>query len=365
MTSDSPQLQRALLGYRREGVREILAARESMFRFAQERAQSAEARVVELEAELRRTLDDLTAMSESAEAAQSRERGARVQLDEATKALQEHISRGAAADAKLDDLRSELAAVRNAAAEDADALQELAGVQRELLASKAALIAKSEQAGSAEARAFQLQVDLDATRSQLAKRSEGPDLSQSSPAQDLSEMLDAAERGVSGIMERARHAYEDQVAQAERTREAIEADIERFGDWQGSIEPLIRSVQHGIDRARVRIVEIPQQIAHAVDSMTDAMKSLRDSLDRLAAIPGPRSMGQSAITKGSADAEEALIQLREADPGGGVTVMPPSAVSRGEGEQVRNPPGHLDPGEDEDPNSPGHVTPWGFRRNHS
>jgi hypothetical protein len=50
-------------------------------------------------------------------------------------------------------------------------------------------------------------------------------------AEDLSLMLHAAERGVTGIMERARRAYEDQLAQAELVRGTIQADIERFGDW--------------------------------------------------------------------------------------------------------------------------------------
>jgi hypothetical protein len=83
-------------------------------------------------------------------------------------------------------------------------------------------------------------------------------------AEDLSLMLHAAERGVTGI-------------------------IGRFGDWQENVEPLIRSVQQGIETARGRIVRIPDQIREAVDSMTEAMMAVSDSLDRLAALPGPLS----------------------------------------------------------------------------
>ena len=59
MSSDSPQLKGALFGFRRASVRQLLAGRETMFRFAQERAQAAEAKVEELQAELKAAQSDL------------------------------------------------------------------------------------------------------------------------------------------------------------------------------------------------------------------------------------------------------------------------------------------------------------------
>jgi hypothetical protein len=59
MTSDSPQLKGALFGFRRASVRQLLAGRETLFRFAQERAQAAEAKVEELQAELKAAQSDL------------------------------------------------------------------------------------------------------------------------------------------------------------------------------------------------------------------------------------------------------------------------------------------------------------------
>ena len=59
MTSDSPQLKGALFGFRRASVRQLLAGRETLFRFAQERAQAAEAKEEELQAELKAAQSDL------------------------------------------------------------------------------------------------------------------------------------------------------------------------------------------------------------------------------------------------------------------------------------------------------------------
>jgi len=59
MTSDSPQLKGALFGFRRASVRQLLAGRETMFCFAQGRAQAAEAKVEELQAELKAAQSDL------------------------------------------------------------------------------------------------------------------------------------------------------------------------------------------------------------------------------------------------------------------------------------------------------------------
>ena len=122
-----------------------------------------------------------------------------------------------------------------------------------------------------------MQVQLEAAQTERQPAGE-PAMASTAEAEDLALMLNAAERGVTGIMERARHAYEEQLTQAERVRETIEADIGRFADWQDDVEPLIRSVQQGIETARGRITRIPDQISAALDSMTTAMMAVSDSL---------------------------------------------------------------------------------------
>jgi hypothetical protein len=77
MTSDSPQLKGALFGFRRASVRQLLAGRETMFRFAQERAQAAEAKAEAFQAELKAAQAELVAQTEAAESAEAQTRAKR------------------------------------------------------------------------------------------------------------------------------------------------------------------------------------------------------------------------------------------------------------------------------------------------
>jgi predicted nucleic acid-binding Zn-ribbon protein len=335
MTSDSPQLRGALFGFKRASVRQLLAGRETMFRFAQERAQAAEAKAEELQAELKAAKSELVAQTEAAESAHA---ATRAELREATDTLREQTERAAAVATSLSELEVELAEARHTAEQQADAMRKLVSVQTELETARTQLSARTEEARSAEAQARDLQAALQAAQAQLDDGSGEPGLAQMPEAEDLTLMLNAAERGVTGIMERARHAYEAQLEQAERVRETIQADIERFGDWQGNVEPLIRSVQQGIESARGRIIRIPDQIREAVDSMTDAMMAVSESLDRLATVAGPPSLGSLAGSDESlGTTADPVIRLKDDDepPASSAVVLPPEVSETEHGETYR------------------------------
>ena len=326
MTSESPQLKGALFGFRRASVRQLLAGRETMFRFAQERAQAAEAKVEELQAELKAAQSEHVVQTEAAESAHAE---TRTELQVATEALREQTERAAAVATALSELEVELTEARHAAVQQADVMSELAGVRTELETARTELAARAEQARSADARIHELQAQLEAGQDDSAQRATEPGTASMPVTEDLSLMLNAAERGVTGIMERARRAYEDQLAQAERVRETIQADVERFGDWQGHVEPLIRSVQQGIETARGRIIRIPEQIQEAVDSMTDAMTAVSDSLDRLASLPGPLSSGSpSGADFDRQTPEGGLIRLHGVEEGTPRPSVPPTRDSQ-------------------------------------
>jgi chromosome segregation ATPase len=330
MTSDSPQLRGALFGFRRASVRQLLAGRETMFRFAQERAQAAEAKAEELQAELKTAQAELVTQTEAAESAHAE---TRAELQEAVEALREQTERVATLDAALSELQAELAA-------------------------------RSELVRSGEARIVALQGELEVAQAALDERAGEPRKAQMAEAEDLSLMLDAAERGVTGIMERARQAYEDQLAQTEAVRETIQADIERFGDWQGRVEPLIRSVQQGIETARGRIMRIPDQIREAVDSMTDAMMAVSESLDRLATLPGPLSMNPLPDLEGSlGTVADTVVHLKESEPEEHVTVVPPSNVSRTDDEEAEREARPDAKEMNEDRAEPSQTTSWMHQRN--
>jgi chromosome segregation ATPase len=234
MASESPRLVRSLFGYRTSGVRQILADREQVFLLVQSEAQQARAKAERVQAE-------------------------------------------------LDSVRAKL----HEQAELSDAM--LTRAQAQLESAEGALRARSEQVEAAEAGTSDLRAELVAARAELAERDRQGDTTPPLATEELSVILEAAERGVSGIMERTRSANEAQLAQAERERNAIRSEIDRFGDWQEQVAPQVRSIQQSIERAGDRITRVPHQVQEAVGSMVEAISSVSDSLARLASLPGPLS----------------------------------------------------------------------------
>jgi chromosome segregation ATPase len=281
MSTDGPGLGRSLFGYRRASVRQILADRETMFHLAHERAELAEARVRALRVELGSVRAELTAQAERADVMLTQ---ARAELGVAREALDERSRQLAVLDARVIASQAELAMARQAIEDQAGPGRELAEKQRELEATRTKLREQTEEARSGEARAAGLRSQLDGARAELAEihGSQGASFPE---AEELSLILDATERSVGHIVERARHAYEDQLAQAERMREAAESGIERFEEVQKHLEPLVRSVQRSIRTVGERIDRGPDQIRESVGSMTEAIASVNDALDQLITLP--------------------------------------------------------------------------------
>jgi chromosome segregation ATPase len=287
MSIDSPGLGRSLLGYRPASVRQILADRETMFRLAHERAELAEARVQALGVELGSARAEATAQAEAADAMLTQ---AKTELGGAREALDERSRQLAVLDARIIESQIELAMARQAIEDQAGSRRELAEKQIELEATRTRLMEHTEEAGPAEVRAADLRSQLDAARAELPeiRGSQGAWIPE---AEELSLILDAAERGVGHIVERARHTYEDQVAQAERMREATEAEVERFADLQRHLEPLVRSVQRSIKTAGERIDRVPDQIRESLGPLTEAIASVSVALDQLITVADRRSPG--------------------------------------------------------------------------
>jgi chromosome segregation ATPase len=304
MSADGPELRRSLIGYRAASVRQILADRETMFHLVHERAEQAEARVQALRLELDSARAELTAQAETADAMLTH---ANAELGVARVALDEHTRQLAVLDARVRESQAELAMARQAIEDQADPRRELAEKQVELEATRTRLREQTEEAGSAEVRTAYLQSQLDAARAELAeiRGSQGASIPE---AEELSSILDATERGVGHIVERARHTYEGQLAQAERMREAAQFEIERFEDLQRHLEPLVRSVQRSIKTAGERIDRVPDQIRESIGSMTEALASVSDSLDQLITLPYRLSPGAGI------GAETTVIPINAAEP---------------------------------------------------
>jgi chromosome segregation ATPase len=312
LSSDSAGLGRSLFGYRPASVRQFLADRETMFRLAQERADLAEANVQALGVELDAARAELTARAETTDAALTQ---AKAELNAATEALDGQTERLATLDATVGESQAQLALARRQAFEgQADSTRELADLREELEAARAELKVRTEEAGRAEARAGDLQSQLEDARA-LAERLRTPQTTPIPKAVELSLILDATERGVGRIVERARHAYEEELAQAERTREAAELEIKRFRDVRRNLEPIIRSVQQSVRTAGEQINRVPDQIMEAIGSMTEAITAVSDSLDQLIAEPEPVSLSASAgAQEPRPPREETAIRPEGAEP---------------------------------------------------
>jgi DNA repair exonuclease SbcCD ATPase subunit len=399
MASESPQLVRSLFGYRTSGVRQILADRERMFLLVQGQAQQAHAKVEQMQAELdsvraklreqaestdemltraqaelESATEVLRARSEQVEAAESRAAELNTQLEMTRAELRTARTELRTAQAEPETSRAELrnaetelettrAELRTARAELETTGTGLRNVRMELETTRTELQARSVQARAADARSRDLQTELETARTELAERDRQVPI----PAtEELSVILEAAERGVSGIMERTKHAYEDQLAQAERERQAIRSEIDRFGDWQAHVEPRVRSIQRSIETARDSITRVPQLIQEAVGSMVQAITGVSDSLDRLATLPGPLAPLEEA-----SDAVERLegeridvIRLQDRETDSADADGPSAAESNAHEQRDDRDQGSARPEDgataDDDP----HWAHWGPRRSH-
>jgi chromosome segregation ATPase len=237
MTSESPRLVRSLFGYRTSDVRQILADREQVFLLVQSEAQQARAKAEQVKTELDSVRAKLHEQAEMSDAMLTR---AQTELASAQETLRARSEQVEAAELRATELTTQLETARG----------ELRAARGELEVTSAR--AQAAEAGTSDLRAelAAARTELTAARTELAERErQGGDSTPTLATEELSVILDAAERGVSGIMERTRSAYGAQLAQAERERNAIRSQIDRFGDWQQHVEPQVRSSQQSIERA--------------------------------------------------------------------------------------------------------------------
>src|SRR4029453_15858290 len=204
MASDEAALGRSLFGYRSASVRQILADREAMFRLAQERLGESEAKIQALQVELEGARAGLTTQAETADA---RLTLAKAELGSATKALENQARRLASLDALLRQSQEDLAATRQEVERRADSTQELADARAELEATRAELQRRTEEGRVANILSAEPGCQLADSLADL-ERARTQQAAPVPEAEELTLILEATERGVGRIVERARHANE-------------------------------------------------------------------------------------------------------------------------------------------------------------
>jgi chromosome segregation ATPase len=340
VADDVPELRRSLFGYNPEKVRQLLADREAMFRLAQGREQQAQTRVTELQGELdaigaelevtTRDLDlmrsELTELETRADTADALRLAAESQLETSRQLERERAESLDDAERRIEALERDLGMSRR----EVGAVQtELEVARAELSSSEdrarsaAALVTDLEgelldtrsRAASADARLAEMRDELEAARVELARTAEGERAQPLLATEELSVILDTAERGVLGVMERTKAAYQAQLTEIERQRRTIQEEIDRFADWRAHVVPRTQAIQESITDARERIALVPQQINEAVGSMVEAIGTLSESLDRLSTIPSPLTSDGSMVER-SDPAGGGVIRLSHSAPDG-------------------------------------------------
>lgn len=145
---------------------------------------------------------------------------------------------------------------------------------------------------AAEARASRLESEVAGLREQQEKlearladlqeggfgAEPGPSITTRFLNEELATILGAAEESATRIIERARQATQQQVAEAERVWREAQSQISRFASWRERVDPALRSAQSKIEDARTRIDEVPERIRQALAPLADAIALLDGNL---------------------------------------------------------------------------------------
>ncbi len=374
--------------HRRTEVESGLEAARSEFRQRTEQARRAEARIPELEAELTTVREELRHRKDLAEQlkvlesgsveppdraprvearpqepettrgeAATRERmeaelaAARAQLERRTQEAQE-------SETKVAELKVALAAATDGLRQYADAQAELkeareqlehrGDAQAELASLRALAERRTREARESEARAAEVEAELEAARAELALRSSKleslrseiarwteqaraaektvaaltaelaaaggippPDHRSSRPSEQaedaVSTILEAADRSVRQIIELARRGGEERLRPPDHGRVPVEP-----ARLTGPREEDPRSARSAIDGARSRIDAVPERIREALQPLTDAIDTLNRRLTDLA---GASDMPPRPLRPAEEEAPRARPRREEDDTG--------------------------------------------------
>ncbi len=231
--AEAPRFTRSVLGYSPASVRRILADRDAMFLRAREEAARAR--------------EEAARAREEAERAWSRVTELEARVQAAAEDLQRQQERAEAAEARVAELEAQLQAVGRGGGE---------GGTQDVLAGV-----------------------LPPGRAGLSVR------------QELSALLANTERAVARIIEGARRTSEQELQEAERVREQVQARVAQLEGWLQHVTPLIGSTRTSVEEARARVGEVADRIRTALAPITEAMDVLAGRLAELARAPMPATEG--------------------------------------------------------------------------
>lgn len=276
---DAPEFKRGLFGNRGKNLQRMIEEREAASSSARVEALVADARVAEMERELKRCVkqqeqwaEDLLAAQRQADEARNRTEetrrrleaalgeleqtradleGARSaladmggELESAREALHAQAERSAAAEAMTTDLHADIRTSRT----------ELDTARRELRAAAGRIEALTTELDQTRQTLRSVRSELADTRKELQARAARPAAPTPAPkvaggpatADELAAALESTQRAIGMIVADARRNATDQLRPLEIEKQRLQRDIERMRAWLGRVEPLIAELKGSV-----------------------------------------------------------------------------------------------------------------------
>jgi len=111
---------------------------------------------------------------------------------------------------------------------------------------------------------------------------EDPPLTSRFMTEELSKIIEAAEVSTSQILERARASTRDQIVEAHRLWDQVQAEMARLASWREGAGSVVRSVQQAVEKARAEIEGLPDRIQHALGPAVEAMERVDAGMAKFA-----------------------------------------------------------------------------------
>jgi chromosome segregation ATPase len=351
VTIENLRLKRGVFGFSPAAVRDLFAERERLFAKVSEDARTARTELHQTKEQLAGVRRELDERAEVAEATLARVEELETEIASLRQRVADQTDLTASVEARLAEANAELATQREAAqlsferaeratgriadleaaAAEHDALvgtirRELDEARRRADEREAAERAAAGAAETARREAERLRADLarvEVERGRFeaelaAVREAAPatiSLVERSPSQEIASAIDTAEEAVQRIIESGRQRVAQDLEEAERRRDEVEAEIEELESWRAMMQEAMVDVRGALGDARSRITTVEEQLHQALDPLALTLLSLGDRLSRLQELG---IVPQPATDPGSpADVAVTAAAGAAGDPGAG------------------------------------------------
>jgi hypothetical protein len=161
-----------------------------------------------------------------------------------------------------------------------------------LLSERDALLRLSEaRLHTAETKIAELEEEVEAMRKEsgeeMDRQEPGSQTSARFLTEELSSILSAAEEAATKIIERAKASTQQQIQEANRIWNEVQAEVSRFASWRERVDPAIGTTHSKMEEVKTQVLEVPERIRRALAPLAEAMGMLDADLAELGAAASP------------------------------------------------------------------------------